>query len=96
MSRKKPPAFKLRKPAAADMDAFVSAGTTEPAKTSRRPGVQASKRKGAKNGGASERQRTTIYFSPEVRKRLAVYCAERDAEMSEVVTEAVSKFLNRS
>jgi hypothetical protein len=96
MSRKKALAFKLRKPAAADVDAFV-AGDTEPAKTSRRPGVQTSKRQAAKNGPRErERQRTTVYFSPDTRKRLAVYCAEHKAEMSEIVDQAVSKFLGRT
>jgi len=93
MSRKKPPAFSLRKPSTAAVEAFVAGDATKPASKPRRPSVQAPKRQAK---AREERERTTVYFSAEVRKRLAVYCAEHRAEMSQVVDEAVSKFLGRS
>jgi hypothetical protein len=42
-----------------------------------------------------DRKRRTIYFTEDVDKRLRLYVAAEDAEMSAVVTQAVEEFLNR-
>ena len=62
------------------------------------PDVHKSKRRDASSTAAAkpERTQTTIYFLPELKKRLAVYCAEHDVEMSAIVNEAVAKFLDRA
>jgi hypothetical protein len=45
--------------------------------------------------GGTERRRTTVYFDPELAKRLNVYCATHDLEMSLVVGEAVEALLSK-
>jgi hypothetical protein len=40
-----------------------------------------------------EVRRLTLYLPADLAKRLAVFCAEHDADMSDVVSEAVSKRL---
>jgi len=37
----------------------------------------------------------TIYMPPELAKRLAVYSAESDRDISDVVSEAVAKLLGQ-
>lgn len=96
---RKPPAVSLRKPPApvplAAAESFVSG----------RSGVQASKRSSvspSKSAGRGivaradgrELRRMTLYLPADLAKRLAVYCAEHDADLSEVVTEAVAKRLD--
>lgn len=46
------------------------------------------------NASTSERRRTTIYFEPETFKRLKVYCAMEDVEMSETANKAIEHYLN--
>jgi hypothetical protein len=43
----------------------------------------------------TERRRTTVYFEPELARRLNVYCAQHDLEMSQVVGEAVEALLGK-
>jgi hypothetical protein len=38
----------------------------------------------------------TIYFPADIAKRLAVFCAENDVDISEVVSDLVGKRLGRS
>lgn len=45
---------------------------------------------------ASERRRTTVYFEKEVFRRLNVYCANHDLEMSEVVGKAVEAWVEKN
>jgi hypothetical protein len=45
--------------------------------------------------GGTERRRTTVYFAPELARRLNVYCAQHDLEMSQVVGEAVEALLGK-
>jgi hypothetical protein len=45
--------------------------------------------------GGTERRRTTVYFDPALAKRLNVYCAQHDLEMSQVVGEAVEALLGK-
>jgi hypothetical protein len=59
------------------------------------PDVHKSKRRDT-GAAKPERTQTTVYFLPEVKKRLAIYCAEHNAEMSTVVNEAVTRFLDRA
>jgi hypothetical protein len=40
-----------------------------------------------------EVKRMTVYMPPDLAKRLAVYCAESDRDISDVVSEAVEKRL---
>jgi len=42
------------------------------------------------------RRRTTVYFPPELAKRLAVHCAGEGTELSEVVSRAVVAYLERA
>jgi hypothetical protein len=42
-----------------------------------------------------EVKRMTIYMPPELAKRLAVYSAESDRDISDVVSEAVAKLLGQ-
>jgi hypothetical protein len=41
-----------------------------------------------------EVRRLTLYLPADLAKRLAVFCAEHDADMSDVVSEAVAKRLD--
>jgi predicted transcriptional regulator len=41
------------------------------------------------------RKRTTLYLSPEMARRLAVYSAETDRDMSEIAEEALGSFLSK-
>lgn len=41
-------------------------------------------------------QRATIYFKPEVFRKLKVLAVERDADVSSLVNEAVSEYLERN
>lgn len=43
----------------------------------------------------TERRRTTVYFEPGLARRLNVYCATHDLEMSQVVGEAVEALLRK-
>ena len=43
--------------------------------------------------GGRLRRRMTIYFPPELARRLLVHCAREDREASEVVTDAVRRHL---
>jgi hypothetical protein len=45
--------------------------------------------------GGTERRHTTVCFDPELARRLNVYCAQHDLEMSPVVGEAVEALLGK-
>lgn len=91
--RKAKPTASLRKASAPkSVDDFVSQGETATA----RPAKEAPRRRALvlrQNG--TERRRTTVYFEPELAKRLNVYCAQHDLEMSQVVGEAVEALLGK-
>ena len=81
---KKPKISVRRPPADAEkVDAFISGGAGEKAK---RPDVQTSKQPG--------RRQTTIYFDQATIKRLKIYCAANDSEMSATVNAAVVAYLD--
>jgi|HubBroStandDraft_1064217.scaffolds.fasta_scaffold277526_2 hypothetical protein len=42
----------------------------------------------------TEVKRTTIYLPPPLAKKLAIYCATNDLEMSDVITVALEKYLH--
>jgi hypothetical protein len=42
-----------------------------------------------------ELRRTTIYLPTDLARQLAVYCAERDSEMSDVIAAAVRGWISR-
>lgn len=88
------PKMQIRKPPADEPDpnqvaAFIG-GDSEKSST---PEVQKS---GSPDGQTStpERRQTTIYFDPDVFRRLKVHCVMEDAEMSATVTEAVRRHLD--
>ncbi len=89
--RKTKPTASLRKASAPrSVDDFVSQGEAETA----RPAKEAPRRRALvlrQNG--TERRRTTVYFEPDLARRLNVYCATHDLEMSQVVGEAVAALL---
>jgi hypothetical protein len=84
------PTASLRKPSAPkSVDDFVLEGTAPPAKEDPRGRALVVRR------GGTERRRTTVYFDPALAKRLNVYCAQHDLEMSQVVGEAVEALLGK-
>ena len=93
MGKKAPPVTLRKPPAAVDPEVasrFVNG------KTSKRLDVQTSKQRGLVERKRSERtRRMTVYLSPELATRLAVYCAEHGRDMSDVVSESVSRTLGR-
>lgn len=46
-----------------------------------------------KRASGVDRRRTTIYFSPELARRLAVYCAGHDLDLSDATSAAVEAWL---
>jgi len=101
--RKPPPAV----PAAAD--SFVAAAEVPNApsvKAPERPAVKASKPAKGKAAppptrsavvtrtDGRELRRMTVYLPADLAKRLAVRCAELDADLSAVIAEAVTKHLD--
>lgn len=97
---RKPPAV----PAAAD--SFVAAAEVPSVKVPERPAVKASKPAKGKaappptrsavvtRSDGRELRRMTIYLPADLAKRLAVRCAELDADLSAVIAEAVAKHLD--
>jgi hypothetical protein len=88
MARK--PTIAPRKPPRVDeRDKFVASDG--------RPGAQAPKRSGARSpilrADGRELKKMHIYLAATTAKQLAVFCAEVDRDMSNVVEEAVAKFL---
>lgn len=63
----------------------------------RRRGAQAPKRSGVRapivRADGRELKKMHIYLAAKTAKQLAVFCAEVDRDMSNVIEEAVSKFL---
>jgi hypothetical protein len=98
--KKKPTASLRKPPAPKSVDDFVTGSgqqETPPAPRSVTPKTSAppkSRTLVARKDG-TERRRTTVYFEPELFKRLNVYCAQQDLEISQVVGEAVEAFLGR-
>jgi hypothetical protein len=43
-----------------------------------------------------ELRRTTVYLTPELRKRLAVYAAEQDTDISSAIVEICTVFLDKN
>jgi hypothetical protein len=92
---KKKPTASLRKPSAPkSVDDFVTAGGESSAGSTPREGGPKNRTLVARKDG-TERRRTTVYFAPELAKRLNVYCATHDLEMSQVVGEAVERLLTK-
>lgn len=93
-SGKKKPTASLRKPSAPrSVDDFVAAGGEASASSApASEGGPRSRSLVARKDG-SERRRTTVYFAPELARRLNVYCATHDLEMSLVVGDAVEALL---
>ena len=90
---KKAPPVTLRKPPAVDP---VAASRFVSGQTSKRPDVQASAPRGIVERKRSEKtRRMTVYLPPDLATRLAVYCAQHGRDMSDVVTEAVARTLER-
>jgi hypothetical protein len=103
MPQPKKPIVTMRKPPAvpAAADSFVAA-----AEVPERPAVKASKpAKGraappptrsamVTRSDGRELRRMTIYLPADLAKRLAVRCAELDADLSAVIAEAVAKHLD--
>lgn len=88
MARK--PTIAPRKPPRVDeRDEFVT--------SEGRPGPQAPKRPGARQpiirADGRELRKLHIYLAAKTAKRLAVFCAEVERDMSNVVEEAVTRFL---
>ena len=85
---KQKPAVKVRKPPEASVDSFVAG----------RPNVQASKHSNARGvvarADGRELRRMTVYLPVDLAKRLAVYCAAEDRDLSEVIAEAVAARLS--
>lgn len=85
------PNVSVRKPPAedntADIEEFINSGD---AQTSKHSDGQTSERSNDNN----ERRRTTIYFNADTAKKLRIYCAAEDREMSEVTNQAVAEFLS--
>lgn len=91
-SGKKKPTASLRKPSAPkSVDDFVTAGGEAPAGAASE-GAPRSRTLVARKDG-TERRRTTVYFAPELARRLNVHCATHDLEMSQVVGDAVEALL---
>jgi hypothetical protein len=75
-----------------------------PAEVPERPAVKAPERPSAKpsptrsamvtRSDGRELRRMTIYLPADLAKRLAVRCAELDADLSAVIAEAVAKHLD--
>lgn len=104
MARK--PTIAPRKPPRADeRDEFVvsdgrpgnQAGRPGNQAQAGRPGNQAPKRPGARQpiirADGRELRKLHIYLAAKTAKRLAVFCAEVERDMSNVVEEAVSRYL---
>jgi len=90
----KKPTASLRKPSAPkSVDDFVLAGGESPGAAAPAAGAGAKNRTVVTRKDGSERRRTTVYFEPELARRLNVYCAHHDLEMSQVVGEAVEAWL---
>jgi hypothetical protein len=91
-SSKKKPIASLRKPSAPkSVDDFVTAGGEASAGAASEGGPRSPTLVARKDG--TERRRTTVYFAPELSRRLNVYCATHDLEMSQVVGDAVEALL---
>ncbi len=55
--------------------------------------MEPTKRGVVRRKDGSEFKRTTIYLRVELARKLAVYCAQTDRDMSEVIDEALEKIL---
>lgn len=87
MARK--PTIAPRKPPRSDVrDRFVTEG---------RPGAQAPRHPGARapivRADGRELRKLHVYVDAATAKKLAIYCAETERDLSNVVDEAVSKYL---
>ncbi len=95
------PAVSIRRPpptpAPADVERFVQGDRPANVQPLKRPDVQTSEpAKGpglVKRKDGRTRRRTTVYFPPELGKRLAVHCVNEGIELSEAVTAAVTAYL---
>jgi hypothetical protein len=95
MARK--PTIAPRKPPRADeRDEFV-VSDGRPGNQAGRPGNQAPRSSGARKSiiraDGRELRKLHIYLAAKTAKRLAVFCAEVERDMSAVVEEAVSRYL---
>lgn len=94
--RKKPTASLRKPPAPKSVDDFVTGSgqpQAPPAPRSAAPSAPPKSRTLVARKDGTERRRTTVYFEPELFKRLNVYCAQQDVEISQVVGQAIEAFL---
>lgn len=100
--KKKPTASLRKPPAPKSVDDFVTgsgqpqappAPPPAPRSAGQKPSASPKSRTLVARKDGTERRRTTVYFEPEMFKRLNVYCAQHDLEISQVVGEAVEAFL---
>lgn len=81
VSVRKPPEDKTT-----DIEQFIS-GKDGDDETSERSNTKTPER-------SNEKRRTTIHFDAEVSRKLRIYCAAEDKELSQVTSKAVAEFLS--
>ena len=79
----------LRKPRPADVEQFVSAGGALEAAMV--PSIEASPLVSTETGRPM--REVTLYLPQELARKVALYCAERDRDVSNVVAEAMTSMI---